>query len=236
MNYKIIQGDCLTVLPDLPKVDCIFADPPDNIGLDYNEYVDRITNYPVWLASCLYAFTQQAKITWISYNSKHVFTVGRIVDQLLDEYKCIQAKSCVQTFTFGNYDPRDLSNNHRMLLRLKHVAAPLYPDSIRVESDRQKAGDKRADPRGRVPGDVFDFPRVTGNSHQRRKWHKTQLHEGLIERCIKMSTKEGGTVIDPFGGSGTTLRVCKRINRDCTIIELDSYYCSKIREENEITN
>jgi DNA modification methylase len=143
----------------------------------------------------------------------------------------VEVKPCVQTYTFGQHSHTDLGNNHRPLWRFKWKEAKLYPDAIRVPSWRQENGDKRADPRGRVPGDVFDFPRVTGNSHQRRTWHPTQLNEGLVERCIKMSTRPGQTVLDPFGGTGTTLRVCKRIERFCTLIELDWGYCEKIALE-----
>ena len=137
----------------------------------------------------------------------------------------------MQVFTFGQHNPHDLGNNHRPLWRFARRDAKLYPDQVRVRSWRQENGDKRANPRGRVPGDVFNFPRVTGNSRQRRRWHPTQLHEGLIERCILLSTQPGERVIDPFAGSGTTGRVCKRIGRDCSLIEIDPTYCEKLWEE-----
>jgi hypothetical protein len=117
------------------------------------------------------------------------------------------------------------------LLRLRRADAPLFPDVIRVLSWRQKNGDKRADPRGRVPGDVFDFPRVTGNSRQRRSWHPTQLHEGLVDRCLRLTTPPGGRVLDPFAGTGTTLRVCRRAGFACTLVEIDPEYCAWIAEE-----
>jgi DNA modification methylase len=101
-----------------------------------------------------------------------------------------------------------------------------------VPSWRQENGDKRADPRGRVPGDVFDFTRVTGNSKQRRAWHPTQLNEGLVDRCIKLTTPPGDPVLDPFAGTGTTLRVCKALGNPCTLIELDPGYCKRIAAEN----
>lgn len=82
------------------------------------------------------------------------------------------------------------------------------------------------------PGDVFDFPRVTGNSKQRCDWHPTQLHEELVERCVKLHTVEGDRVVDTFGGTGTTLRVCRKIGRKCTLIELSEGYCGKLLEEN----
>lgn len=233
MKHKLIHGDCLEVLPDLPKVTCIFADPPDNFGLPYNGYDDKQEEgvYIYWLRQCLEAFVLKADITWLSYNAKWSFDVGAIIQSLLCEHEWLEAKPCVQTFTFGQHNQYDLANNYRPLLRLRHSTVQLYPDQIRVQSWRQKHGDPRADPRGRVPGDVFDFPRVTGNSKQRRKWCPTQLHEGLVERCIKLSTKEGNRVLDPFAGTGTTLRVCKRINRPCTLIESSLPYCKAIAKE-----
>jgi DNA modification methylase len=80
----------------------------------------------------------------------------------------------------------------------------------------------------------MDFPRVTGNSKQRRTWHPTQLNEGLVERCVKLTTPPGGTVLDPFGGTGTTLRVCKRLDLPCTLIEMDREYCRQIAVENHL--
>ncbi len=40
-NHKLIHGDCLEALRALDKAICLFADPPDNIGLGYNEFDDR---------------------------------------------------------------------------------------------------------------------------------------------------------------------------------------------------
>jgi DNA modification methylase len=82
-----------------------------------------------------------------------------------------------------------------------------------------------------VPGDVFDFTRVVGNSKQRRPWHPTQLNEGLVERCVRLTTPEGESVLDPFGGTGTTLRVCRPLAYPCTLIEIDKGYCDEIVKE-----
>jgi site-specific DNA-methyltransferase (adenine-specific) len=110
----------------------------------------------------------------------------------------------------------------------------LYPDAIRVPSWRQIHGDKRANPDGRVPGDVFDFPRVVGNSKQRRPWHPTQLHEGLYERCVKLSCAPDDTVCDIFAGTGTLARVCQVTGNPCTLIEMDSAYCKEIALEHDL--
>lgn len=47
----------------------------------------------------------------------------------------------------------------------------------------------------------------------------------LAERCIKAGCPEGGSVLDPFGGSGTTAMVAATLGRSATIIELNPEYC-----------
>jgi DNA modification methylase len=243
VNY-LYEGDCLDIIQTLEPVDTIFADPPDNLGLNYSQYKDNLDDYAYarLLEEWLIAFLGKAKTVWLSYNSKWTFAVGKIVAEMLNHeaggnplFSGLEAKPCVQTFTFGQHNQHDLGNNHRPLLRLRWSGAPLFPDAIRVPSWRQENGDKRADPRGRVPGDVFDFTRVTGNSKQRRPWHPTQLHEGLVERCLKFTTPPGGTVLDPFAGTGTTLRACKRLGLQCTLIEIDRDYCKRIAAENGLS-
>jgi site-specific DNA-methyltransferase (adenine-specific) len=235
MKHRLINGDCLDVLRTLPPAACIFADPPDNIGLDYGGYNDKREEgeYLYWLRRCLVEFIGIADIVWLSFNAKWFAEIGGMVNSLQCDYNWLRARQCIQTFTFGQHRQTDFGNNYRPLLRLSRDDATFYPNQIRVSSWRQLNGDKRADPRGRVPGDVFDFPRVVGNSSQRRKWCPTQLHEDLVERCIRFSTPDSrkALVIDPFSGTGTTLRVCKRINRQCTLIESSKVYCSELAKE-----
>ena len=103
---------------------------------------------------------------------------------------------------------------------------------IRVKSARQlKYKDKRANPLGRVPDDVWEFPRVCGTFHERRKWIPNQHPEALIERMVLMSTNPGDLVIDLFAGSGTVHRVCKRLGRQSISIDISQEYVDNIRRE-----
>ena len=233
---RLINGDCLKELENIHEhISCVFMDPPDAIGLKYNEYDDNTPRdeYVGLLHKWVSTFVEKADTVWISFNSRWLLEMASVVSSVLTED--IEFKPCVQTFTFGQYRKNDLGNCHRPLWRIKKKSAPLYPENIQVPSWRQLNGDKRAAGDGKTPGDVFDFPRVTGNSKQRRKWHVTQLNEELVERCIKFSTKEGDLVLDPFLGSGTTLRVCSSVNRNCIGIEMDAHYCKHIAKENNLT-
>jgi DNA modification methylase len=46
----------------------------------------------------------------------------------------------------------------------------------------------------------------------------------LIEPCVLAGCPEGGTVLDPFGGSGTTAIVANNHNRNAILIELNKEY------------
>lgn len=246
MGLTIIQGSCSTALSRYPQrhFDCIFADPPDNIGLGYDGYNDRLKRevYVKALAEWVEWFVSRASTVWLSFNPIWVLDMAEAVRLATAYPREVQFKECVQVFTFGQHNKNDLGINHRCLWRLRWPDAPLYPNAVKIPSWRQLNGDKRAAEGGRVPGDVFDvqypeyieagtvfdFPRVTGNSKQRQSWHPTQLHEDLVERCLRLCTKEGDRVCDPFAGTGTTARVAKKIGLDCTLIEIDPAYVAEL--------
>lgn len=58
--------------------------------------------------------------------------------------------------------------------------------------------------------------------------HPTQKPVALSARAIRSSTDFGDTVLDLFGGSGSTLIACEQMNRNCRMMELDPKYCDVI--------
>lgn len=54
--------------------------------------------------------------------------------------------------------------------------------------------------------------------------HFATMPPELAERCIKAGTRPGDTVLDPFGGAGTTGLVADRLGRNATLIELNPAY------------
>jgi len=60
--------------------------------------------------------------------------------------------------------------------------------------------------------------------------HPTQKPLELIKELIKITTKKGDLVLDPFMGSGTTAVACRQLNRDFIGFEIDKEYCSKANE------
>jgi DNA modification methylase len=208
----------------------MFADPPDNINLGYKGFKDKSSDqdYEIMLHDILWHGSMKFDVMWLSINPIHAPLIGKLTYDFLEYCPRWEFKPCVQTFTFGQHNSRDLGRNHRLLYRYMQRGTRLYPEAIRVPSWRQLNGDKRANPDGRVPGDVFEFPRVTGNSRQRRAFSPTQLHEGLYKRCIKLCCAPKDFVVDLFAGSGTLGRVHQECEVNSIMVEISRETCDAI--------
>jgi DNA modification methylase len=58
--------------------------------------------------------------------------------------------------------------------------------------------------------------------------HPTMKPVALVERAIRNSSKSQDIVLDPFGGSGSTLIACQKTGRQARLIELDPKYVDVI--------
>jgi DNA modification methylase len=62
------------------------------------------------------------------------------------------------------------------------------------------------------------------------KLHPTMKPPSLLRRLIFHSTRPGDVVLDPFGGSGSTLIACEQLGRVCFMVEMEESYCTTIIE------
>lgn len=61
-----------------------------------------------------------------------------------------------------------------------------------------------------------------------RRVHPTQKPVGLLRMILADFSSSGDVILDPFGGSGTTLIACEQLGRKCRMMELDPGYCDVI--------
>jgi len=64
--------------------------------------------------------------------------------------------------------------------------------------------------------------------------YPTDEDSSLIEHCVHLSCRRYDTVIDPFAGDGTTLRLCKCLGISCVTGDTDPQICAKIADENDL--
>ena len=263
MTIKLDQlhnMDCIAGMEQLPpgSIDLAFADPPFNIGYDYDVYEDRMAaeEYLAWSKKWGAALVKALKPSgtcWLAIGDDFAAELKMIFQRELGLY-C--RSWVIWYYTFGVNCKFKFSRSHTHLFHFVKdpKAATFNTDAIRVPSARQLVyGDHRADSKGRLPDDtwilrpqdtsgsftpeedVWYFPRVCGTFKERAGWHGCQMPEQLLGRIIKACSNPGETVLDPFGGSGTTLVVAKKLQRRFVGFELSENYAAQIQARLEAT-
>ena len=69
---------------------------------------------------------------------------------------------------------------------------------------------------------------IKESEHGQARVHPTQKPIALAEWCLEELDPKGSTVLDLFGGSGSTLIACEKLKRKCYVMELDENYCDVI--------
>ena len=75
---------------------------------------------------------------------------------------------------------------------------------------------------------VWHFSKTSAEERKQTGGHATPKPIALCCRAIKTSSREGETVLDLFGGSGSTLIACEQLDRKCYMMELSEKYCDVI--------
>ena len=71
---------------------------------------------------------------------------------------------------------------------------------------------------------IWEIKKDNANDYE----HPTQKPVALAARAIRHTTERGDTVLDCFGGSGSTLMACEQMQRKCRVMELEPKYCDVI--------
>jgi DNA modification methylase len=233
---KIICGDCIEVLRRIgePFADLIFADPPFNIGYKYDKYNDKqkrehyIGWTRQWMTACKKVL-KPAGSFYIAIGDDYAANVKVIADEI----GLFMRNWLIWYYTFGQQTKNKFARAHTHIFYFVNDKKNfIFNDAaVRVPSDRQLIyNDKRANPAGKIPDDVWDFSRVCGTFKERQGWHPCQMPEGLLKRIISASSNPGDCVLDPFGGSGTTAAAAHQLDRHYVCIELSEQYAHNARE------
>lgn len=219
------MGDALEKLTEIPdeSFDLIIADPPYNLGKDYGNNHD-LKGFDEYLAFSS-QWTQECNRILKLTGTLYVFMGFRFISYLYDildrENSFCFNSWIVWHYTQGMGKTRGFSPRHDdILMFTKSENFTFNLDDVKVP---QKFYRDRNNMRGANPGDVWEFSHVH-YCNTNRQSHPTQKPEGLIERMVLASSNCGDNVLDPFSGSGTTLRVCQQLMRNCTGIEINPDY------------
>jgi site-specific DNA-methyltransferase (adenine-specific) len=195
----IYHGDCREILPGLPKVDLVLTDPPYGIG-------DSVFAQP-------------------NREGKRIGAVNTWHDKSdWDKQLILPDISASVIAWWGHWRKRiEVSEKYGeprceiIWAKDCHVGPPC-PAAMRDER-MWVFSEKPFEPR-RFETTVWDEPIIPTWDH---KWHKNEKPIQLMTRCLEWLP--GDTVLDPFLGSGTTLRSAKDLGRRAIGIEIEERYC-----------
>lgn len=254
---QIYLQDCIAGMRELAadSVDLAFADPPFNIGYNYDVYDDERTDdeYLDWSRDWIGEVTRVLKpdgTFWLAIGDEYAADLKVMMQR---EHRLCCRSWVIWYYTFGVNCKYKFSRSHAHLFYMvkdpKNFTFNSDDPAIRIPSARQLVyGDKRANPKGRLPDDtwilrpqdapesfqanedVWYFPRVNGSFKERKGWHGCQMPEQLLGRIIRSCSLEGETVLDPFSGSGTTLAVAKKLGRQFVGFEMSPEYAARAQE------
>ena len=218
-NHRLLCGDA-TVLADVEQVldgqlaDMTFCDPPYNV--DYaNTPKDKLRgkHRPILndnLGGGFEAFLYDACVNilsvtkgavYVCMSSSELHTLQRAFAAAGGKWSTfvIWAKN---TFTLGRADYQ------------RQYEPILY--GWKEGADHYWCG-------ARDQGDVWFIDKPVRND-----LHPTMKPVALVQRAVRNSSKSRDIVLDPFGGSGSTLIACEKTGRSARLVELDPKYCDVI--------
>lgn len=199
-GITIYHGDCREILPAVPDPDLIVTDPPYLIhagsgGGAFGKCAHLVNTGGFTDGGCDYGFLS-GYANWFCFCSRL---------QLAELLPIASQKERWNLITWCKPNPVPTCNNKY----LPDVEYILHGFSA-----------------GRIHGDMSVkssfFLQACGNKETR---HPNEKPRSLISKLILLGTSAGELVLDPFMGSGTTLRAAKDLGRRAIGIEIEEKYC-----------
>jgi len=236
----IAHGDCREILPDLPKVDLVLTSPPyDNLrtyrGYEWNFEETARGLWPllvdggviVWVvgdqtadgSESLSSFRQALYFHDIGFNLHDTMIYEKAGVNFPDTNRYYQAFEYMFVFTKGairTFNPIvDRRNEYAGQKVHSHCRMPdgsLKPKPCIGNITPQY-------------GWRYNIWRYAHNKPDERGFHPATFPEALARDHITSWSNHGGLILDPFAGSGTTLRAAKDLGRKAIGIEIEERYC-----------
>lgn len=244
----IIHGDCIEVLKEYPPetFDLVFADPPYNLNFDgvsrpkggnHHVVTEDWDNFESaeqyeqftqnWLTQVRRVMKKKSSL-WVTGTYHNIFIVGYYLLKL--KFEILNDIIWIKDNPPPNFSGSRFAAAHETLIwcrKKKGIHTFNYAELKEANGNKQIRSDWY------IAGpSLVQKEKIMDNG---KRLNSTQKPSSLLYRVIMASSKEGDLVLDPFCGSGTTGRVCKRLNREFVGIEKDLHQVEIATQRIELT-
>lgn len=244
-KHRLICGDStdekvVQKLLETTKINMIYSDPPYNIGFDYNKGIGTNgkyqgkktddsksqTEYRAFLENTLqnglkHCHADSHIFYWCDQNY-----IG-LLQSLYQQNSIDNKRVCLWIKNNQNVTPQIAFNKCYEPcvygIRGKPYLSPKSQNLTEITNPEIENGNRTID-------DILDLldiwlvKRLATNEYQHATEKPVVLHDRPLRRC----TKPGDTVLDLFGGSGSTLIACEQLGRKAFLVEHEPAFCDLI--------
>lgn len=242
LTDRVLMGDAFELLRLLPHgfADLLIVDPPYNLtkqyasrrfcrsdGQAYAEFTRR------WLEAVRHTLKPNASV-YVCCDWRSSMVIG----PLLEEFFTLRSritwqrekgrgaaanyKNAMEDIWFATVDKKDYVFHADAVRQRRRVLAP-YRENGRPKDWQETA---EGNFRDTAPSNFWDDITVPYWSMPENTDHPAQKPEKLLAKLILASSDPGATVLDPFGGVGSTAVAAKKLGRHFVTIEQEPQYCA----------
>ena len=236
MSALLFNEDALAGVGQLADgaVDLVIADPPYGLGKDYGNDSDRLgaREYLAWSRRWIDAVLPKLKpngslyvfLTW--QHSPEVFSYLKtrliMVNEIIWDRRVPSMGGSTRKFSSVHDNVGFFAKSRDYHFDVDAVRIPYDAETKKARSRSIFVGKKWLE-EGYNPKDVWSVSRLH-RQHAEREDHPTQKPLEIVARMVRASCPAGGTVLDPFMGSGTSAVAALRNGRDFVGFELNPDY------------
>jgi adenine-specific DNA-methyltransferase len=240
------QGSCLGLLGEMPdnSVQLVVTSPPYNLGKEYEQRVSLdqyITDQESVIREACRVLSEGGSLCWQVGNhvdNGEVYPLDVVLYPVFKSLGLQLRNRIIWHFGHGLHASRRFSGRHEAILWFTKGADYYFDlDQVRVP---QKYPNKRAfkgpnvgkltcNPLGKNPGDIWEIPNVKAN-HVEKTSHPCQFPVELVERLVLSMTQTGDLVLDPYGGTGSSVIAAVLNGRRGAMAEVVQEYVTIARQ------
>ena len=235
-NHRLMCGDS-TCESDIDKlvnnndIKVVFTSPPYNMNANmYEGYNDNLASeeYIEFNLKVIENIKKHLKgfLFWnISYNKNSRWEFIEIMYRIIKE----TGLKFMELIVWDKGHGMPITSKDMLTRRYEDILMVGDEESISQDMELYCIGttEKKAYFNKKTDKGITNYWKVDTNNSQIKE-NKACFPVGLPAKAIKLCSNEKDNIIDPFGGSGSTLIACEQLDRNCYIMEYDEILCQVI--------